>query len=386
MTTPGPTLVYECPSCKGHFSRRTLGSGNTFGARMRSDGRLFAPMLPTTPPLVACPNCNAAVQIFNQDAIAQFSTYFPRSFLSEVNGKEQSSHQIDAETQEQKFAELYGNTPMYRRANAGQYFDILESNKFEKTVELALRKNALWASNDEIYRSTIPQGFRARLYLDPEITSSNEFEQNNRAHKNLQLLVESLGEINEDDLLLKAELLRELGQFKQACELLDRELANGTAAEQIIRRAEAKDSKPFLLAAKDDQYEWEYAWNARRYEPEKIATPFEQLKPPLFKISNRDWYVKVLGMLSHNWALIEENKDNTATVYFFQDHADGDRPAIIDSLNFEDDLEAWDALTRNGFDLLKKNPGPWMGCEPKGYFYDARTSESAIYSNGKYWT
>ncbi len=385
MTTPGPTLIYECPGCKGHFSRRTIGSGNTFGARIRSDGRLFAPMLPTTPPLVACPHCNAVVQIFIQNPIAQFRTYFSRSSFLKINGEEQSSHDTDEEMQEQKLAELYGNTPMYLRANAGHYFDLLESDEFDKTAELALRKNALWACNDEIYRSTIPQGFRARLYLDPEVTSNNDFEHHARAHKNLQLLFESLGEIDEDELVLKAELLRELGLFKQACELLDRELNNGTAAEQIIRRAEAKDSRPFLLADKDDQYEWEYAWNARRYEPEKIATPFEEITPPLFKISNRDWYVKVLGMLSHNWALIEEHKDNTATVYFFQDHADGERPAIIDSLDFEDALEAWDALTRNGFDFLKNNPGPWMGCEPKGYFYDARTTESAIYSNGKYW-
>jgi hypothetical protein len=92
-----------------------------------------------------------------------------------------------------------------------------------------------------------------------------------------------------------------------------------------------------LLAEKDDLHDLEYAWTARRYEPETIAIPFDDLKPPLFKINNRNWFVKVLGMLSHNWALIEENEDLTATVYFFQDEPPGKRPALIDSLNFEDE-------------------------------------------------
>jgi hypothetical protein len=99
---------------------------------------LFAPLLSTTPPLVICPHCNAAVQIFVQDPIAQFSTYFPRSFFSKINGEEQSSHEIDEETQEQKLAKLHGSTPMNQWANAEQYFDLLESDEFEKTVGIGL--------------------------------------------------------------------------------------------------------------------------------------------------------------------------------------------------------------------------------------------------------
>lgn len=386
MTTPGPTLVYQCPNCRGQFKRRTIGSGNTVGARVRSDGRMFAPMLLLTPPLVACPHCTSAIQIFYQEPIAQFRTYFPSSFLSKILHEEKSLREIEEETEEHKLATFYRDTPIYQKVTAEKYFDFLENNEFEKEVEIELRKNALWVFNDETYRSTIPHRFREEIDQELETSNTYEFEHNERAQKNLQLLAEALGEVNEDDLLLKAELLRELGMFKQAHELLDRNLANGTAAEQIIKHAESKDSEPFLLASIDDQYEWEYAWKARRYEPEKITNPSEELKPPLFKISNRNWYVKVLGMLSHNWALIEENKDNTATVYFFQDHVEGDRPAIVDSLNFDDEIAACQAIKHNGFDLLKEYPGPWMGCEPKGYFYDERpTAGNGIYSSGQYW-
>jgi len=55
---PGPTYVYECQSCKGLFERRSISSGNTSRAKFRSDGQMSAPMLPTTPLLVACPHCN----------------------------------------------------------------------------------------------------------------------------------------------------------------------------------------------------------------------------------------------------------------------------------------------------------------------------------------
>jgi len=48
------------------------------------------------------------------------------------------SHEIDEETQEQKLAKLHGNTPMYQWSNAEQYYDLLESDEFEKTVEIGL--------------------------------------------------------------------------------------------------------------------------------------------------------------------------------------------------------------------------------------------------------
>lgn len=90
-------------------------------------------------------------------------------------------------------------------------------------------------------------------------------------------------------------------------------------------------------------------------------------------------------MLCHNWALIERNDDGTATVYFFQDQGGKERPAIIDSLSFVGVREAREGLKRNGFELLKTYPGPWMDCEPKGFINDTRSMRNKIYSNGKYW-
>jgi hypothetical protein len=125
--------------------------------------------------------------------------------------------------------------------------------------------------------------------------------------------------------------------------------------------------------------------------------PFEKNGPPLFPITSEDWWVKVLGMLQHNWALIETHKDSV-TVYFFHDEGITrgflkgytlkqlrNRCAIIDSLEFKYIDEAKIALTRNSFDRLRENPGSWDGLQPHGNFYDARSGEEGIYSKSGYW-
>ena len=127
------------------------------------------------------------------------------------------------------------------------------------------------------------------------------------------------------------------------------------------------------------------------------AKPFDLDGPPLFEIRSRDWWVKILGMLSHNWALIEETSTG-ATVYFFHDggttkgfdarfkfHQLDNRVAVVDSLDFESSEEAEHALMRNGFDLLEETPGPWVGMQPEGNYYDARATEPGVYSKGEYW-
>jgi hypothetical protein len=90
-------------------------------------------------------------------------------------------------------------------------------------------------------------------------------------------------------------------------------------------------------------------------------------------------------MLSHNWALVERNADSSATVYFFQDTPHGDRPAIIDSLDFPSVLKARQGLFHNDFQNLSRYPGPWVGCEPKGFIYDSRNEGNHIYSKLGYW-
>lgn len=362
---PGPTYVYECSNCHCLFSRRSISSGNTFYAKYRSDGRMDAPMLPTTPLLSACPHCRATVFWPNTNVIASYETYIPRFFsLSEPDPK-----RLEYEKQQAALETKYKGEPEYSEATSSQVAEFLKNNELSAKHEHSLRMQFWWLSNDE------------RAAGKSDALSPEE-------RANLKKLLQFVGQDSDSMLLLSAEIYRELGQFEEAKRCLDFDFQGNQAAmaEQLMRAIQKKNILPFMFVSRDNQYDYEYAWIERRYSPEDPSKyNFEELNPPVFKISNRDWWVKVLGMLSHNWALIERNPEGNATVFFFQDTPHGDRPAIIDSLEFPSIVKARQGLFDNDFQILSRCPGPWMGCEPKGFIYDNRNERNKIYSNGKFW-
>ena len=125
--------------------------------------------------------------------------------------------------------------------------------------------------------------------------------------------------------------------------------------------------------------------------------PFDPSGPPVFEIQSREWWIKVLGMLQHNWALIEEGADGSAAVYFFHDGEAGmgcygysraqlkGRYAIVDSLDFESVQLAKEALSRNGFRLYGADELLGSDVKPQGNFFDVRTMEEGIYSTLGNW-
>lgn len=58
---PGKSVIRACTECKGTLTQATLQSGNTFGGRFWTDGWRNTPMLPLLPWLVECPHCHAMV-------------------------------------------------------------------------------------------------------------------------------------------------------------------------------------------------------------------------------------------------------------------------------------------------------------------------------------
>lgn len=57
---PGPTYVYACPDCQLRVSKRSIMSGNTFGATHYSDLRVDAPMMPSYPRITKCVRCDCS--------------------------------------------------------------------------------------------------------------------------------------------------------------------------------------------------------------------------------------------------------------------------------------------------------------------------------------
>ncbi|MFN5878563.1 MAG: hypothetical protein ACK44B_06845 [Flavobacteriales bacterium] len=54
---PAPDSHYSCPECGAIHAREEIMSGNTFGAKYYSDGKMEAPMYPDRPFMIRCGQC-----------------------------------------------------------------------------------------------------------------------------------------------------------------------------------------------------------------------------------------------------------------------------------------------------------------------------------------
>ncbi|MCS7224663.1 MAG: tetratricopeptide repeat protein [Armatimonadetes bacterium] len=185
----GDDQVIACPHCEALAKHFTLISGNTFGARLWTDGKMIAPMLPEPPPFVQCHQCrhfywlSDARKVGLIPVMTEGTTGFPDDWLNAPYVQEPSE---DA----------------YYQALSEQVAETLDEEKF-------LRVLALWKRNDSMR----------------DLTGSGSVEMqplSDQAKQNLETLVSLLDESHPDEGLLKAEVLRELGQFDEARQTLQR--------------------------------------------------------------------------------------------------------------------------------------------------------------------
>jgi hypothetical protein len=336
-----------------------------------------ARMLPQTPPLVACPHCQALFCIVGAEHAIEYRDYFPGfGFMGEP-----TPEQLASKKAQEALAEQYRDVPLYEVATHSQCIQYFKSQDISSHAE-QLRIYAWHRVNDEL-----TDAGRQALQIDEKA--------------NLLALLDLLPPDSDTQILLRAEILRELGRFDEAAQSLDHDFSNDfeARAEQIMQALERHDDQPFIFeSSRDDgDIHFEWAWQARRMKTQMQERPYQPMGPPLFHIGNRDWWVKVLGMMSHNWALIEPQPNGQVMVYFLHDkgmtlrpsafkRADfSNRSAVVDALEFDDVYEAQQALLANDFDRLKANPGPWLDFVPEGHFWDARATEEGIYSKKGYW-
>jgi hypothetical protein len=173
---PGPTLIKKCPHCLTLIKQDTTGSGNTFGATYWTDGKIEAPMLPEHFELVLCSHCEEPIWIDELDVIAKID----RSTVVADDFKEAD----------------YCTEPFF-----GQYIKIIESQKLNFEKEKYIRIRSWWDKNDR--RRRVPR-------VSPQEAA------------NLEALADMLGEVDAQDLIMKAELMRELGRYSEALLLLNK--------------------------------------------------------------------------------------------------------------------------------------------------------------------
>lgn len=107
-------------------------------------------------------------------------------------------------------------------------------------------------------------------------------------------------------------------------------------------------------------------------------------------IESRDYWVKIVGMLQQNWAIVEDNTNETATIYFIHDHAglyaSKDGSQIFDQISCRSNEEAISQLTRNGFRLFSEATDlQSMLNTPPAPFFLGKHPNGEIYSSGQYW-
>lgn len=175
---PGPNLVYKCPKCGSLLQNSSLMSGNNAGAKLYSDGKQDAPMLPSFPDLTKCKKCDSIFWLSDLKVIEE------RSWLA--RGKEWE--------EDVPFAEFLNVNDLFRALN--EY----------KNKEFSIRIMIWWTFNDRV---------RENHDLFVEQDDENLWQSNCNALLNLL----DKNDINQK--IMIAELYRNLGQFEKCLDIIN---------------------------------------------------------------------------------------------------------------------------------------------------------------------
>ena len=208
---PGPANVLCCPFCGSRKEVMSLLSGNTFPATVWSDTRREYPMLPEVSPIQRCNDCG--------------KYYFIDQAKSELDKKKESFE--------------LGNLSYLQLKDARKQMDGLTLTKMQRWV---LNHQILMAYND-CFRRNIE-----RVSFAPSEEDEKIF------FETVNTLLEGI-ERGEDYDLFHAELLREVGRFREAFFILDKHKKEEDQwiVDAMIKKIAEKDTMPFLLINKGEQ-------------------------------------------------------------------------------------------------------------------------------------
>jgi hypothetical protein len=165
-------IVRECTHCRAHVVQEGTLSGNTIGAKIYTDGKREAEMLPNHPALVKCPVCEGLFWVEEAEKVD--------SGFEAAEGK-----------------------PKVLAPSEKELAAYLTREILPKEKEFYLRLRVWWAANDAWRRLS-----------DPKPTFSPE------QLKNLDALLALFDESETNQRILKAEIAREMGRFDECLRLL----------------------------------------------------------------------------------------------------------------------------------------------------------------------
>lgn len=202
---PGNSRIITCPYCGEEKEIMSLVSGNTFGAKLWSDNKRIAPMLPEISLVQKCPKCGK---------------YY-------VTSRQEVKYAEEGWSSEKGLLSF----PEMKDAYAQISSEGFENEKEEANIRMMLHH----AFNDFYYRNN----------TDKDIIVSEEdariFKENGK------WLIENLIYDN----VLKAEFYREIGDFTRASMTLEKAEAKDEFLKSIVDKIkmhiENKDTRVFLL-------------------------------------------------------------------------------------------------------------------------------------------
>jgi len=196
MTTPGPALVYKCPSCGNLAQKGSINSGNTFGAVFYSDGRLDAPMLPEFPAITKCKKCSGFYWLEDENKVGEYEPY------ERWGGPSEENEAAKKQWQDADRTRFLNPDELQEAINARAHRDDPKKEKY-------LRKRLWWQLNDPARRKDAAK-------VLPNITV--QYAEN--CHGLLMLFIPRGVVPSDDDRMFVAELCRNMELYDECAAVL----------------------------------------------------------------------------------------------------------------------------------------------------------------------
>ena len=104
------------------------------------------------------------------------------------------------------------------------------------------------------------------------------------------------------------------------------------------------------------------------------------MKDEIVQIESQDFWIKIVGMLQQNWAVIETNNEHVQ-VYFMSD-----RSGVFDVMEFDSEDDASKGLALNGFVRFAEDKEYEKFHDlPQPPYHKDTHPNGPIYSSGKFW-
>ena len=101
----------------------------------------------------------------------------------------------------------------------------------------------------------------------------------------------------------------------------------------------------------------------------------------MIEIKSREYWFKIVEFLQQNWALVDLQRDSSATIFFINDAS-----GVFDRLYYSSMADAQKALRFNGFKPFSEDDETLSFiAEPKAPFHETSHPNGPIYSSGRFW-